>query len=140
LGAATDVKPLYVLLVCYTVLTHLLLLLLLLLCHSQIMLDLVSSNLQHCESELARIKAEQPRRIPTQQRMVDVTLLVLTGAWFYRAWELGGGSSSGSLSGVWGLLDGAGGVLPAGYDGLEKALVLMLLLAAVSRMVRVRLA
>jgi hypothetical protein len=104
----------------------------------QIMLDLVSSNLQHCESELDRIKAEQPRRLPTQQRMLDVSLLLLTGAWFYRAWELGG-SSSGSVAGVWGLLDGAGGVLPAGYDGLEKALVLMLLLAAVSRMVLVRL-
>jgi hypothetical protein len=115
-------------------------------CCPQIMLDLVSSNLQHCESELARIKAEQPRRIPTQQRMVDFSLLLLTGTWFYRAWELGGSTSSGSsgssssIAGVWGLLDGAGGVLPAGYDGLEKALVLMLLLAAVSRMVMVRLA
>jgi hypothetical protein len=106
------------------------------------MLELVSNSLQQCESELARIKAEQPRRIPTQQRMMDVSLLILTGAWFYRAWELGGssGSSGSSMAGVWGLLDGAGGVLPAGYDGLEKALVLMLLLAAVSRVVMVRLA
>ncbi|WIA33097.1 hypothetical protein OEZ86_006251 [Tetradesmus obliquus] len=107
----------------------------------EILLDLVSSNLQHCESELTRIKSEQPRKLPTQQRLMDASLLLLTGAWFYRAWELGSssGSSGSSMAGVWGLLDGAGGVLPAGYDGLEKALVLMLLLAAVSRMVLVRL-
>lgn len=104
------------------------------------MLDLVSSNLQQCTSELAKLKAAAPRRLPTQQRVLDVTLLLLTGAWFYRAWDLGGAAPGTNGSwGLAGLLDGTRGMLPAGYDGLEKALVLMLLLAAMSRVVMVRL-
>jgi hypothetical protein len=111
------------------------------------LLELVSSSLQQCEAELTQLKAKEPRRLPTQQRVLDVTLLLLTGAWFYRAWQLGGGQEGqGGLHGFGtGLLDslpgfGAAGLLPVDYHGLEKALALMLLLAALSRVIMARVA
>lgn len=101
------------------------------------MLDLVSSNLQHCESEMQQLRAAQPHTISTQQRLLDFSLLVVAGAWFYGAWGLGDGSLGLRLDNMVNGLGVKG--LPVGYDGLEKALVLMLLLAALSRVVMVRL-
>lgn len=102
----------------------------------QVMLDLVSSNLQHCETQLQKLRAAQPRTAPNQQRLLDFALLILAGAWFYGAWGWGNGGQGLRLNNM---VQSVGlRVLPAGYDGLEKALVFMLLLAAMSRVILVR--
>eukprot|EP00775_Hariotina_reticulata_P011372 gene11372-11521_t len=86
------------------------------------MLEVVSSNLQQCESELSQLRAKEPRRLPTQQRVLDVTLLLLTGVWFYRAWQLGGVVGQQGLPGFGtGLLDSLPGFGPTGLLPTEAA-------------------
>lgn len=116
--------------------------------HVQAVLELLSSSLTACEGELARLRAAAPRRVATMQRTADVVLLLVVGVWFYAAWGLG--SAAAGAASLEALLPAAlrpgssssssGALLPTAYAGLEKALALMLLLAAVSRVVLVRLA
>eukprot|EP00879_Flechtneria_rotunda_P012100 GHRR01012635.1.p1 GENE.GHRR01012635.1~~GHRR01012635.1.p1 ORF type:complete len:188 (+),score=74.24 GHRR01012635.1:336-899(+) len=99
------------------------------------LLELVSSNLQQCEQELQRLKQDQPRKVPMQQRVVDLLLLLFAGIWFHSIWELGQPlvyKTNGSSTGF------SAGLLPAEYIGLEKALAFVLLLTAMSRVIFVK--
>jgi hypothetical protein len=98
----------------------------------QDVLELVSSHIQVCEQELAKVKAAAPRIVTTQQRLLDILLLLGTASWVYYAMGMGAGQP---------LAVSVGDVvlqLPLGYGGVEKAVAVMLLLAAIQRFVFVK--
>lgn len=93
---------------------------------------MVGSHIKLCEKELAKLKAAAPRIVTTQQRLLDLLLLLATAAWVYYAMGLGAGQP---------LAMGVGDAvlqLPLGYGGVEKAVAVMLLLAAIQRFVFVK--
>lgn len=98
------------------------------------MLELVSSHIKLCERELGKLKAAAPRIVTTQQRLWDMLLLVAMGVWVYFAMGMGPSDEPLTLGGVAGSLV----LLPLGYGGVEKAVAVMLLLAAAWRVVSVR--
>lgn len=103
------------------------------------LLAIVGGSLQACEAELEVLRDAAPRRLPTQQRLADVSLLLLAGAWFYRAWDLGGAARGSSGLPLLDGLDAARSrLMPPGCAGIEMALALMLLAAALSRVVMAR--
>jgi hypothetical protein len=98
----------------------------------QEVLELLSSHIKLCEKELGKLKAAAPRIVTTQQRLLDMLLLAATAIWVF--YVVGMGSGRGVS---WDL---AGSVLqlPLGYGGMEKAVAVMLLLAAIQRVVFVK--
>lgn len=98
----------------------------------QDVLALVSSHIKVCEKELSKLQAAAPRVVTNQQRLWDLALLLATAVWAYCAMGLGAGRP---------LEFGVGDAvlqLPLGFGGVEKAVAVMLLLAAVQRFVFVK--
>jgi hypothetical protein len=95
-------------------------------------LELVSSHITVCEQELAKLKAAAPRIVTTQQRLLDLLLLLGTASWVYYAMGMGAGQPLAVSVGDAVLQ------LPLGYGGVEKAVAVMLLLAAIQRFVFVK--
>jgi hypothetical protein len=98
----------------------------------QEVVDMVGSHIKFCERELAKLQASAPRIVTTQQRLCDLLLLLLTGCWVFYAMGMGSGQQL--------VLGGEGSLLrlPLGYGGVETAVAVMLLLAAVQRFVFVK--
>jgi hypothetical protein len=89
----------------------------------------VASCIALCEEGLAESSAAAS--FTTGERMGGLLLLLAAGAFFYRAWGMGGAGGAPLL--------GSGPLLPvAGADGLEKYLSLVLLAACAMRAVAVR--
>jgi hypothetical protein len=72
---------------------------------------------------------EPPRTVSSGARAFDMLLLIGAGTYFHAAWGFGA-AGGGALQGR--------GVLPDGYEGLEKALAVALLLATFARFALVR--
>lgn len=101
----------------------------------QELLELVSNNIRLCEKELHKLQAAAPRVVTTQQRLLDMLALAAAGTWAYFALGVGAGQPL-----TWG--DGSQVLLPfgfGGYDGVEKAVAVMALVAAVSRVIFVQI-
>ncbi len=103
----------------------------------------VSEHISLCQQGLDESEAAVAGTISISgsERAADFGLLLLAGAWFHAAWVWGGAAAGASAGGVFRMLTAAGSgrsVLPCGYEGIEKALALLLLLAALSRVVLVR--
>jgi hypothetical protein len=97
---------------------------------------MVGRHIALCEKELGKLRVSAPRIVTNQQRALDMLLLAATATWVFYAMGLGSGGpvSLGLLGG-----GGARGLqLPLGYGGVEKAVAVMLLLAAIQRVVFVK--
>lgn len=94
---------------------------------------MVGRHISLCEKELGKLRASAPRIVTNQQRALDMLLLAATATWVFYAMGLGSGAPV-SL----GLGGGAALQLPLGYGGVEKAVAVMLLLAAIQRVVFVK--
>ncbi|GBF87650.1 squalene synthase [Raphidocelis subcapitata] len=91
----------------------------------------VASCIALCEEGLAEAEASAAASFTTGERLAGMLLLIAAGAFFYRAWGMGGAGGAPLL--------GSGPLLPlGGADGLEKYLSVVLLAACVMRAVAVR--
>lgn len=93
---------------------------------------MLGRHISLCERELGKLRAAAPRIVTNQQRALDMLLLAATATWVFYAMGLGSGTPV-SLG-----LGGAALQLPLGYGGVEKAVAVMLLLAAIQRVVFVK--
>ena len=99
----------------------------------QEVLDMVGRHISLCEKELGKLGASAPRIVTNQQRALDMLLLAATATWVFYARGLGlGAPVSLRLGGAKGLQ------LPLGYGGVEKAVAVLLLLAAIQQVVFVK--
>ncbi len=101
----------------------------------------VSSHLKLCQRSLDAATAGPSRSAPASsgERAMDMGMLLLAGAWFYLAGGRGSAARNGARAWLLsGSSAGSGVLMPDEWAGLERSLALVILLAALSRVVMVR--